>query len=164
MPPLLYTIVMNIKFDKEKYIPRLVDPLVEKYLKIFGAVCIEGPKYCGKTWMAMHHANSKFFVVDPTNSFSNKMLAEIDPFFVLEGEQPRLIDEWQEVPALWDAVRAFVDASGEKGQILLTGSSTPVTQGILHSGTGRIKTMQMNTMSLYESGDSSGTISIKDLF
>ncbi len=154
---------MSKVFDKTKYKSRIIDSLVEKNLRIFSAVCIEGPKLCGKTWTSSYHANSDFFVGDPSGNFSNRMLAEIEPYTVLQGDKPRLIDEWQEVPTLWDAVRSFVDESGEKGQIILTGSSTPVNKGILHSGTGRIRNIRMNTMSLYESGDSDGLISLKDL-
>ena len=154
---------MNEITDKSIYKSRIVDKLVEKDLRIFGAICIEGPKWCGKTWTSFHHAKSEFFVGDPSGNFSNRMLAEVEPYTVLKGETPRLIDEWQEVPALWDATRAFVDKNGNKGQIILTGSSTPVNKGVLHSGTGRIKSIRMNTMSLYESGDSSGIISLKDL-
>lgn len=149
--------------NKTKYKKRIVDSLVEKYLKIFGAICIEGPKWCGKTWTSSYHANSEFLVGDPRGNFSNRLFAEMEPYTVLEGNTPRLIDEWQEVPSLWDATRAYVDKSAEKGQIILTGSSTPQEKGILHSGTGRIKSIRMNTMSLYESGDSSGDISLKDL-
>ncbi len=149
--------------NKSKYKKRIVDSLVERYLKIFGAICIEGPKWCGKTWTSSYHANSEFLVGDPRGNFSNRLFAEMEPYTVLEGKTPRLIDEWQEVPGLWDATRAYVDRNVEKGQIILTGSSTPPKKGILHSGTGRIKSIRMNTMSLYESGDSSGDISLKDL-
>lgn len=149
--------------DLSKYKPRIVDELIEKDLKIFGAICVEGPKWCGKTWTSSFHANSEFLVGDPFGNFSNRMLAEVEPYTVLKGDTPRLIDEWQEVPSLWDATRSFVDLNNEKGQIILTGSSTPVNKGILHSGTGRIKSIRMNTMSLYESGDSSGDVSLKDL-
>lgn len=149
--------------NRAKYKKRIVDSLVEKYLKIFGAICIEGPKWCGKTWTSSYHANSEFLVGDPRGNFSNRLFAEMEPHTVLEGKTPRLIDEWQEVPGLWDATRAYVDKSDEKGQIILTGSSTPQEKGILHSGTGRIKSIRMSTMSLYESGDSSGEISLKDL-
>ena len=145
------------------YKARIVDELVKRDLRIFGAICIEGPKWCGKTWTSSHHANSEFLVGDPSGNFSNRMLAELEPYTVLKGDVPRLIDEWQEVPSLWDAARAFVDKSGNNGQLILTGSSTPVNKGILHSGTGRIKNIRMNTMSLYESGDSSGLFSLKDL-
>ncbi len=154
---------MKKVMNKSSYKSRIVDSLVEKNLRIFGALCIEGPKWCGKTWTSLYHARSAFFVGNPEGNFSNRLLAETEPYTVLQGDAPRLIDEWQEVPALWDAVRFFVDESGEKGQIILTGSSTPVRKGILHSGTGRIKSIRMNTMSLYESGDSSGLISLKDL-
>lgn len=148
-------------FDKKLYRKRLVDDQIEKQLKIFGALCVEGPKWCGKTWTSSYHSNSSFFVGDPTGNFSNRLLAEIDPYSVLRGETPRLVDEWQEVPALWDATRSFVDARQAKGQIILTGSSTPAVKGVLHSGTGRIKSIRMGTMSLFESGDSSGDISLK---
>lgn len=152
------------KLAKEiKYKKRTVDSLIQRYLKVFGAICIEGPKWCGKTWTSSFHANSEYFVGDPSGNFSNRLFAEMDPYTVLEGKTPRLIDEWQEVPSLWDATRAFVDSRTEKGLIILTGSSTPMEKGILHSGTGRIKSIRMNTMSLFESGESSGDVSIKDL-
>ena len=154
---------MNKITNDSIYIARIVDEQVKRDLRIFGAICIEGPKWCGKTWTSSHHANSEFLVGDPSGNFSNRMLAELEPYTVLKGDAPRLIDEWQEVPTLWDATRAFVDKSGSKGQLILTGSSTPVNKGILHSGTGRIKSIRMNTMSLYESGDSSGLFSLKDL-
>lgn len=149
--------------NKSEYKKRVVDSLVERYLKIFGAICIEGPKWCGKTWTSAHHSNSEFLVGDPSGNFSNRRLAEMEPYTILEGPTPRLIDEWQEVPCLWDATRAYVDKKVAKGQIILTGSSTPKEKGIIHSGTGRIKSIRMNTMSLYESGDSSGIISLQDL-
>ncbi len=149
--------------NKNNYKKRVVDTLVERYLKIFGAICIEGPKWCGKTWTSSYHSNSEFFVGDPQGNFSNRILAEMEPYTVLKGKAPRLIDEWQEVPSLWDATRAYVDNSTDKGQLILTGSSTPRVKGIIHSGTGRIKSIRMNTMSLYESGDSNGAISITDL-
>lgn len=146
-----------------KYKKRIIDSSIERYLKIFGAICIEGPKWCGKTWTSSYHSNSEFLVGDPSGNFSNRLFAEVEPYSVLKGETPRLIDEWQEVPSLWDATRAFVDSNAKKGQIILTGSSTPQNKGILHSGTGRIKSIRMNTMSLYESNDSTGIISLKDL-
>ena len=119
--------------NKAKYKKRIVDSLVERYLKIFGAICIEGPKWCGKTWTSSYHANSEFLVGDPRGNFSNRLFAEMEPYTVLEGKTPRLIDEWQEVPGLWDATRAYVDRNVEKGQIILTCSSTPSKKGILHS-------------------------------
>lgn len=149
--------------DKQNYKPRIIDKQVEEYLQTFGAICIEGPKWCGKTWTSSYHANSKFFLADPSGNFQNRKLAEIDPNTVLEGAAPRLIDEWQEYPPLWDAVRYKVDQSAQKGQFILTGSATPNHKGILHSGAGRIAKLRMRTMSLYESGDSSGQISLETL-
>ena len=149
--------------DKQNYKPRIIDKQVEEYLQTFGAICIEGPKWCGKTWTSSYHANSKFFLADPSGNFQNRKLAEIDPNTVLEGAAPRLIDEWQEYPPLWDAVRYKVDQSAQKGQFILTGSATPNHKGILHSGAGRIAKLRMRTMSLYESGDSSGQISLEAL-
>lgn len=154
---------MGIINDKSVYKKRIIDRTIEEYLQVSGAICIEGPKWCGKTWTSAYHSKSEFLVGDPTNNFSNRQLAEADPSIILKGETPRLIDEWQEVPAIWDAVRAEVDNRHAKGQIILTGSSTPKTKGIMHSGAGRIVRVRMNTMSLYESGDSSGQISLHEL-
>ena len=137
--------------NEKNYMPRIVDGSVERYLATFGAVCIEGPKWCGKTWTSSFHSKSEIMIGDPTNNFQNRSLAEISPDLALEGDAPRLIDEWQEVPALWDAVRHTVDQRGKKGQFILTGSSTPKRKGILHSGVGRIGKLRMRPMSLYES-------------
>ena len=149
--------------DKQNYKPRIIDKQVQEYLQTFGAICIEGPKWCGKTWTSSYHANSEFFLADPSGNFQNRKLAEIAPNTILEGAAPRLIDEWQEYPPLWDAVRYKVDQSAQKGQFILTGSATPNHKGILHSGAGRIAKLRMRTMSLYESGDSSGQISLEAL-
>lgn len=149
--------------DNNSYRPRIIDSAVEQHLRAFGAVCIEGPKWCGKTWTAQKHSQSAFLVGDPAGGFQNRQLAQIDPSLVLHGGQPRLIDEWQEVPSLWDAVRFTVDQSTAKGQFILTGSATPVHKGIMHTGTGRIARLRMMPMSLFESGDSSGEVSLKDL-
>ncbi|MDE6211098.1 MAG: DUF4143 domain-containing protein [Clostridia bacterium] len=130
---------------------------------MFGAICIEGPKWCGKTRTSSFHSKSEIMIGDPSNNFQNRQIAEISPTTVLEGATPRLLDEWQEVPQLWDAVRYTVDQRAEKGQFILTGSSTPNRKGVLHSGAGRIGKLRMRTMSLYESGDSSGRISLKDI-
>ena len=152
----------TLKYDEE-YRPRIIDKIIEEYLQSCGAICIEGPKWCGKTWTSAHHSNSEFLVGDPKNNFSNRELAKINPSLVLEGEKPRMIDEWQEVPSLWDAARSFVDQTNEYGNLILTGSSTPKTKGIMHSGAGRIVNLRMNTISLYESGDSNGSISLSEL-
>lgn len=149
--------------EKEKYKPRIMDALTDTCLKAFGAVCIEGPKWCGKTWTSSFHSNSEIYISDPAGGFHNRKLAQLDPSLVLAGDAPRLIDEWQEVPELWDAVRFEVDKSTEKGRFILTGSATPNHKGILHSGAGRIARLRMRPMSLYESGRSSGLISLKSL-
>ncbi len=149
--------------EKKNYKPRLVDNLVEEYLKTFGALCIEGPKWCGKTWTSSFHCSSEIMIGNPEGNFQNRQLAEMSPSLVLEGDIPRLIDEWQEVPQLWDAVRYKVDQTGQKGQFILTGSATPNHKGILHSGAGRIAKLRMRPMSLYESGDSSGAVSLQDV-
>ena len=152
---------MEIKNYKE----RLIDSKVEDYLRLFGAVCIEGPKYCGKTWLGRRHANSEILLHVKTGEKSNNVeLAKISPKIVLEGEKPRLIDEWQEAPNLWDEIRYDVDATGLKGQYILTGSSTPKRDGISHSGAGRYGKIHLRPMSLYESGDSSGLVSLMDIF
>ncbi len=149
--------------NKEEYKPRIIDNTIDEYLNAFGAICIEGPKWCGKTWTADYHSRSRIMIGDPAGNFQNRQLAELSPALVLEGEVPRLIDEWQEVPRLWDAVRYKVDQSSAKGQFILTGSATPNHKGILHSGAGRIGKLRMRPMSLYESGHSSGDISLEDV-
>lgn len=149
--------------NNEKYLSRIIDNVIGSHLNTFGAVCIEGAKWCGKTWTASAHCNSKVYLGDPSGNFQNKTLAKIDPKLVLDGESPRLIDEWQEVPEIWDAVRFEVDQRGLKGQFILTGSATPAQKGILHSGAGRISTLRMRPMSLFESKDSSGVVSLKDI-
>jgi len=146
-----------------EYLPRIIDNKVDEYLSAFGAVCIEGPKWCGKTWTSAYHSKSEIYIGEPANNFQNRKLAELSPELVLEGDSPRLIDEWQEVPPLWDAVRYRVDRTHQKGQFILTGSATPNHKGILHSGAGRIGRLRMRPMSLYESGDSSGKVSLYDL-
>lgn len=146
------------------YKKRIIDDKISKLMNIYGAVCIEGPKWCGKTWTSKNHASSASYIGDPAGNFMNKQLAELDPSLILEGDKPRLIDEWQVVPNIWDAVRYKVDQSSRKGEYILTGSSTPHMKGKLHSGSGRIGKISMRTMSLMETGASSGVISIIDLF
>lgn len=127
------------------------------------AICIEGPKWCGKTWTARNNAKSAIYIGDPTNNFQNRRIAEANPESVLMGDKPRLIDEWQEVPAIWDAVRFNVDKNGSNNQYVLTGSSTPKNKGVMHSGAGRIVRFAMDTMTLYETGDSNGEVSLRDI-
>jgi len=153
-----------MSLTKQGYQKRIIDDQIGKFLTAFGAVSIEGPKWCGKTWTALNHANSVFYVASPSNNFQNKLLAQLSPDLVLPGDNPRLLDEWQEVPALWDAVRFAVDQLQSRGQFILTGSATPNQKGVLHSGTGRIARLQMRPMSLFESNDSNGSISLKELF
>ena len=147
----------------DNYKLRIIDEKIDEYLKAFGAVCIEGAKWCGKTWSSLYHSNSQIMIGSPENNFQNRKLAEMSPSLVLEGDSPRLIGEWQEVPPLWDAVRYEVDKRAQKGQFILTGSATPNHKGIRHSGAGRIGKLRMRTMSLYESGDSSGKVSLRNI-
>lgn len=148
----------------KNYKNRLLDESMEKYLKLFGAVVIEGPKYCGKTWMGRKHAKSEVFLQSKIGEESNLVeIAKMSPTTILHGEKPKLIDEWQEATNLWDEIRMDVDKEGEKGQYILTGSSTPNRENISHSGAGRFGKIHLRTMSLYESGDSSGMVSLKDI-
>lgn len=155
---------MGAKFEKpEGYMPRVADAQIERYLKAFGAVEIAGTKWCGKTWSALMHGASVSYVDE------NLDLARADPSMMLMGDRPHVIDEWQRVPAIWDCVRHEVDrARGTRGAFILTGSSTPVTrrgeQGPAHSGAGRIGRIRMSPMSLFESGESSGQVSLSGLF
>lgn len=149
--------------QQREYRPRVIDAMVEEYLETFGAVCIEGPKWCGKTWTAEHHSNSQFYLADPNQNFQNRALAELDLGYALHGKFPRLIDEWQELPRIWDAVRGEVDSLGRRGLYILTGSATVNRSQIIHSGAGRFGRLRMRPMSLYESGDSSGKVSLREL-
>ncbi len=154
---------MSVIKNKADYKPRVIDSIIETYLTVSGGICLEGPKWSGKTWTSAYHSKSEFLVGSADNNFSNRTLASLQPSLVLKGDVPRMIDEWQEVPEIWDAVRAEIDSRHQKGQFILTGSSTPKRKGILHSGAGRIVRLRMDTMSLYEAGNSSGDISLKEL-
>ncbi len=146
------------------YRPRLIEKEIMDSLEAFGAVSIEGPKWCGKTWVGLNLSNSAYMMGD-TNEYgtSNKDLAETNIRVALEGSTPHLIDEWQEIPRIWDVIRSEIDRNGTMGRFLLTGSSTPKERKAVHSGTGRIRHMGIRTMSLYESGDSVGTVSLSDI-
>lgn len=148
----------------KKYYNRLLDEKIDLYLLTFGAVLLEGPKWCGKTTTASRHARSILKMQDPRQMKNNLLIAESAPDLLLDGEKPRLIDEWQAAPNLWDCVRVAVDESGEVGQFLLTGSATPLVESTMHTGTGRIARIVMRPMSLFESLDSSGRISLGKLF
>lgn len=149
--------------EKQGYRSRIIDDHIDKCLSAAGAVCIEGPKWCGKTWTSEYHSNSAVYIGDPSGNYQNRNLAELSQTTVLKGAHPRLIDEWQEVPSLWDAVRSTVDRSTEKGQFILTGSATPNKKGKMHSGAGRIVKLRMRPMSLFESGDSTGAVSLEEI-
>lgn len=148
----------------KNYRRRIADDKIEHYLKLFGAISIEGPKYCGKTWAGRYHSNSEILLHKTTGELSNNVeLAKISPALILEGEKPKLIDEWQEATNLWDEIRIDVDKTGLKGQYILTGSSIPNRKEIAHSGAGRYGKIYLRTMSLFESGDSTGDVSLKEL-
>lgn len=155
---------MGANFERpEGYLPRVADVQIERYLKAFGAVEIAGTKWCGKTWSALMHGASVSYVDESLD------LARADPSMMLIGDRPHVIDEWQRVPAIWDCVRHEVDrARGTRGAFILTGSSTPATrqgeQGPAHSGAGRIGRVRMSPMSLFESGESTGQVSLSGLF
>lgn len=148
----------------KKYLVRTVDAILGSYLTASGAVLIEGAKWCGKTWTGMQHAKSILMMQDPDLAASNLLAANIKPSVLLAGATPRLIDEWQVAPELWDAVRFEVDRRGEMGQFILTGSAVPADDAVKHSGTGRIARIRMRPMSLFESGESTGQVSLKALF
>ena len=136
--------------DTTGYIPRIADRELADRLSAFGAVLIEGPKWCGKTTTARRAAASELLVSDPANDFGNRALAELDPALAVEGASPRLIDEWQEVPKLWDAVRFECDRRGGAGHFVLTGSATPrEASRPMHSGAGRFARMRRGTMTLF---------------
>lgn len=149
----------------KNYRPRVADKILLRKLEGKGAVLIEGPKWCGKTTTAEQIAASVLYMDDPQSKEQNLTMADMNPKRLLSGETPRLIDEWQLAPKLWDAVRFEVDHRGELGQFVLTGSAVPVdTKEITHSGTGRFTWLTMRPMSLFESGDSTGDVSLRELF
>lgn len=148
-----------------EYKPRIADAILQRKLAGKGAVLIEGPKWCGKTTTAEKASQSTLYMADPENEKQNLMLADINPKLLLQGEAPRLIDEWQVAPRLWDAVRYEVDHRDEEGQFILTGSAVPPNnEEIKHTGTGRFSWLLMRPMSLFESGEADGSVSLTDLF
>lgn len=149
---------------KNDYLPRLCDIELVKSLQSSGAVLIEGAKWCGKTRTATKLAKSILYMQDPDFAVSNMNLADTKPSLLLRGDTPRLIDEWQMAPVLWDAVRFEVDKRNENGQFILTGSAVPADNVVAHTGTGRISRLLMRPMSLYESQESNGAVSLADLF
>lgn len=148
-----------------KYKHRIADRILERKVLGKGAVLIEGPKWCGKTTTAKQLSKSILDLGDSSVLMQSSQLIEIGPKALLEGKTPRLIDEWQALPTIWDCIRSEVDRRGEPSQFILTGSSVlPEAEETIHSGTGRFAYIKMRTMSLYESGESTGSISISDLF
>ena len=148
---------------KEEYVDRLVDKKIKDYLSIFGAVSIEGPKWCGKTWASLNHANSVAYLDEE----ETRQKAELSLDLILNEEKPELIDEWNLIPKIWDAIRRKCDETTKKGNYILT-CSTKLTddeqkEKIHHSGAGRIGKINMYTMSLFESGDSTGKVSLQDM-
>ena len=155
----------NEVFRLKNYRKRIADDILRRKLEGKGAVLIEGPKWCGKTTTAEQLAASILYMDDPEKKEQNITMSELNPKRLLKGATPRLIDEWQLAPKIWDAIRFEVDHRGELGQFVLTGSAVPVdTKEITHSGTGRFTWLTMRPMSLYESGDSTGEVSLKELF
>ncbi len=152
-----------MSLTRDGYKQRLIDDRITRYLRVFGAISIEGPKWCGKTWTSLNHANSVTFMTEK----SALNLAKVDPKYIFTKERPQLIDEWQIVPEVWDAVRHECDADHAKGKFILTGStSLKKKRGeskVYHTGTGRIAPLRMYPMSLYESEDSSGEASISGM-
>ena len=147
------------------YKPRVVDEAIADRLKNKGAILVEGAKWCGKTTTCEQHAASILYMSDPDRAWQNLRLADISPRSLLQGETPRLIDEWQMAPKLWDAVRFEADHRDGFGHFLLTGSAVPAEMDqVHHTGTGRFAWIRMRPMSLYESGESSGEVSLRNLF
>ena len=150
---------------KENYRPRIADRLLERKLKGKGAVLLEGAKWCGKTTTAEQICRSVLYMSEPGKRDQNIQLAHINPALLLSGDKPRLIDEWQVAPTLWDAVRFDADHSNQLGLYVLTGSSVPPDMSeVFHSGTGRFAWLRMRPMSLWESGESTGDVSLKQIF
>jgi hypothetical protein len=147
-----------------EYLPRIADTMLQKALLASGAVLIEGPKWCGKTRTAQKNAKSVLMLQDPDRQAAYLQTASIKPSLLLEGETPRLLDEWQTAPILWDAVRFTVDQRDKTGQFILTGSAVPYDNAKAHTGTGRISRLRMRPMSLFESQESAGSISLEKLF
>lgn len=147
----------------DEYLPRLIDEDFDNYLKVFGAISVEGPKWCGKTWTSSRHVNSSYFLDDE----ETRNMALLDLELILNGTRPSLIDEWHLIPSIWDKVRRKCDEDKERGKYVLTCSTSlndKKSKKIFHSGAGRIGKIKMYTMSLYESGDSNGVASLRDMY
>ncbi|MDX9809567.1 MAG: DUF4143 domain-containing protein [Sphaerochaetaceae bacterium] len=151
--------------ERQTYLKRIADQLLQERLRSSGAVLVEGPKWCGKTATATRASKSQLFMQDPDKSASYLLAADTKPSLLLQGDTPRLLDEWQSAPVLWDAVRFIVDQRrGKPGQFILTGSAVPKDDTVQHTGTGRISRLMMRPMSLFESLESNGMVSLKSSF
>ena len=152
--------MVNVLYKK-----RVADLILERRLQGKGAILVEGPKWCGKTTTAKQYSKSLLDLGDSAVLLNSQIALQVNPSSLLSGETPRLVDEWQTIPSLWDMIRSEVDRRQEVGQFILTGSSVPIEQEkIMHSGTGRIGRITMRPMSLWESGESNGKVSLNDLF
>lgn len=147
----------------QKYMPRIIDEVLKNKLEYMGAVLIEGCKWCGKSTTARQFAKSYIEFQDPDKRMQYDKTNQTKPSLFLEGEKPRLFDEWQMYPVVWDSIRTDVDHTGLKGQYILTGSARPMEDSVMHTGTGRISKLLMRPMSLYESGESNGSVSLKSI-
>lgn len=147
-----------------EYMKRIIDGILTEYLEVFGAVLLVGPKWCGKTTTAKQQARSVIQLQDPAKAHEYMKMIDVNPSLILKGDTPLLLDEWQTAPTLWDSVRTEVDNRNSSGQFILTGSAVPVDNSRMHTGTGRIARVKMYPMSLYESKESNGNISLEALF
>ena len=145
------------------YLPRIVDKEIDELMEIMGAVLIEGCKWCGKSTTGFHHAKSIIEFQNPDSKQEYDEIKNTKPSLFLNGEKPRMFDEWQMYPVVWDSIRTDVDHSGKKGEYILTGSAKPSEDEIMHTGTGRISRVLMRPMSLYESGESTGEVTFSDI-
>ena len=146
-----------------EYIPRIIDKEIEELMTIMGAVLIEGCKWCGKSTTGLHHVKSVIEFQNPDKKQEYDEIKNTKPSLFLEGEKPRMFDEWQMYPVVWDSIRMDVDKTGVKGQYILTGSAKPSEGDVMHTGTGRISRVLMRPMSLFETGESTGEVSFKDI-
>ena len=148
----------------KKYMPRILDQTIKNKLEYMGAILIEGCKWCGKSTTARQFAKSYIEFQDPDKKIQYDKINQTKPSLFLQGEKPRLFDEWQMYPVVWDSIRVDVDHTGLKGQYILTGSARPSIDSVMHSGTGRISKILMRPMTLFESRESNGKVSLKDIY